>query len=265
MKVYFLDAFTNELFKGNQAAICFVDSSISNETKQKIALELGFSETAFLEYNKDDLFNISYFSPKNEIDLCGHATLAASKVLFEQNNLRQVRFITKNNLILESYRENDSVKMFFPKLNLIDIEIPEKLTASLGIKDIVNKKYNLEYKMILIEISNESDLINLKPDYESLVNSYSGINGVCVTSKSIEKRFDFKYRYFWPWSGTNEDPVTGAVQTFLTPYWSKKLNKNILHSFQASQRSGEMVTTLENDKISILGNAVLFLKGEIIL
>ena len=120
-------------------------------------------------------------------------------------------------------------------------------------------------KIILLEIETAAALANLKPDFAALVNSYTGINGVLVTAISDNESFDFHYRYFWPWAGTNEDPVTGGVQTFLTKYWASKLNKRILNAYQSSFRTGTMRTELLQDKVCILGEAVITLDGQFIL
>ena len=120
-------------------------------------------------------------------------------------------------------------------------------------------------KIILIEIKSASELANLKPDFVALLNAYSGINGVLVTAISDTEKFDFHYRYFWPWAGTNEDPVTGGVQTFLTKYWATKLQKTTLNAFQSSARTGTMRLEFLEDKIFIFGEAVTVLEGNFML
>ena len=120
-------------------------------------------------------------------------------------------------------------------------------------------------KIILIEINSALELANLKPDFTALINSYTGINGVLVTAIADNENYDFHYRYFWPWAGTNEDPVTGGVQTFLTKYWATKLNKTKLKAYQSSLRTGTMSTELLQGKVCILGEAVTVLEGQFIL
>jgi PhzF family phenazine biosynthesis protein len=139
------------------------------------------------------------------------------------------------------------------------------MLEALGIKEIINKRYSSRNKIILIEIKSAKDLANLKPDFTALINSYNGINGVLVTAVSDCEEFDFHYRYFWPWAGTNEDPVTGGVQTFLTKYWAIKLNKTKLTAFQSSLRTGTMSTELLQDKVVISGEAVTVLEGQFII
>ena len=136
------------------------------------------------------------------------------------------------------------------------------MLEALGISELVNQRYSPINKIILIEIPSATALANLHPDFGALLNSYSGINGVLVTAISDKEDFDFHYRYFWPWAGTNEDPVTGGVQTFLTKYWATKLNKTKLNAFQSSLRTGTMSTELLQDKVLISGEAVTVLEGQ---
>lgn len=140
--------------------------------------------------------------------------------------------------------------------------LPQKMLDALGITEVVNKRYSPNNKIILVEIKSSVELASLKPDFTALLNSHTGINGVLVTAISESKDFDFHYRYFWPWAGTNEDPVTGAVQTFLTRYWATKLNKPKLNAYQSSLRTGTMTTELLQDKVYILGEAVTVLEGQ---
>jgi len=155
--------------------------------------------------------------------------------------------------------------MQFPVYGTEETAVPQKMIDALGISEITNKRYSPKNKIILIEIESAMELANLKPDFTALLNSYTGINGVLVTAVSDNENFDFHYRYFWPWAGTNEDPVTGGIQTFLTKYWAKKLNKTKLNTYQSSLRTGSMSTELLQDKVFILGDAVTVLEGEFIL
>jgi PhzF family phenazine biosynthesis protein len=262
MKIYFVDSFTNEKFKGNPAAVCFPDIELEIKTMQDIAAEIGFSETAFITQIKDNSYSIRFFTPKIEIPLCGHATLASSKIIFDTTSLNNIKFINCNNIELIVEKIGNKIKMQFPVYDTEEIEVPQKMLEALGIFEIVDKRFSPENKIILIEIKTATDLLNLNPDFISLVNSYSGINGVLVTSISNKDNFDFDYRYFWPWAGTNEDPVTGGVQTFLTKYWVNKLNKKRLNAFQSSSRTGIMSVEIIEDKVYISGEAVTILEGQ---
>jgi PhzF family phenazine biosynthesis protein len=264
MKTYFVDSFTSEKFKGNPAAVCLPGHELEIDTMQKIATEIGFSETAFIMQIKDKIYSIRFFTPKIEIPLCGHATLAASKIIFDTTSFDSIKFINCNNVELFIEKAGNKIKMQFPVYETEEIEVPKSMLDALGISEIVNKRYSPINKIILIEILSARVLANLKPDFAALLNSYTGIKGVLVTAVSDSERFDFHYRYFWPWAGTNEDPVTGGVQTFLTKYWATKLNRRKLNTYQSSLRTGSMSTELLQDKVCILGEAVTVFEGQFI-
>lgn len=265
MKTYFVDSFTNEKFKGNPAAVCLPDTELDSKTMQSIAIEIGFSETAFIKQISDNVYSIRFFSPKTEIPLCGHATLASSKIIFDTTSFQNIKFINYENVELFIEKVGNKIKMQFPVYDTEETEVPQKMIEALGISEIVNKRYSPKNKIILIEIKSAAELANLKPDFTALINSHTGISGVLVTAVSDSEIFDFYYRYFWPWAGTNEDPVTGGIQTFLTKYWAEKLNKTKLNAYQSSLRTGKMSTELLDDKVFILGEAVTVLEGEFIL
>lgn len=265
MKTYFVDSFTNEKFKGNPAAVCLPETELHTDIMQNVAAEIGFSETAFIKQIEANTYSIRFFSPKTEIPLCGHATLASSKIIFNTTSFQAIKFINVNNIELLIEKNNDKIKMQFPVYETEETDVPQKMLEALGISEIADKRYSPNNKIILIEIKSALDLANLKPDFTALVQSYSGINGVLVTALSNNENFDFHYRYFWPWAGTDEDPVTGGVQTFLTKYWATKLNKTKLRAYQSSLRTGTMHTELLQDKVCILGEAVIVLEGEFIL
>lgn len=265
MKTYFVDSFTNEKFKGNPAAVCLPDITLDAESMQNIAAEIGFSETAFIKQITGNTYNIRFFSPKTEIPLCGHATLASSKIVFSTTSFDTIKFINHDNVELDIEKEGRKIKMQFPVYDTEPTEVPQKMLDALGISKTIAKRYSPNNKIILIEIESAQELANLKPDFTALINSYTGISGVLVTAVSDHENFDFHYRYFWPWSGTNEDPVTGGVQTFLTKYWATRLNKNKLNAYQSSLRTGTMSTELLENKIHITGEAVIVLEGNFIL
>ncbi len=261
MKTYFVDAFTNQKFKGNPAAVCIVNKLLTENTMQNIAKEIGFSETAFVNIISDTSYGIRFFTPKKEIPLCGHATLASAKVIFETTGIDRIAFLNIENTELDIEKAGAKIKMQFPVYDTEGIKVPESMLNALGIDSIIASKYNAENKIILIEINSTDTLGKLYPDFVSLVKSYSGINGVLVTAKAEDKIFDFHLRYFWPWAGTNEDPVTGGVQTFLTKYWVEKLNKSKLECFQSSERTGIMSTELTSNKVGIYGEAQIVFEG----
>jgi PhzF family phenazine biosynthesis protein len=262
MKTYFVDSFTNEKFKGNPAAVCIIESDLDNTTRQNIAAEIGFSETSFVKEIDGNTYSIRFYTPKKEIPLCGHATLASSKIIFDTTTLENINFINGQDLQIKVRKAAGEIVMEFPIYDTFEIDVPEAMLNAIGIDETVEKRFNPETKIILIEISDPDVLANLKPNFKSLMDSYSGIDGVLLTARCNDCNFDFHYRYFWPWAGTNEDPVTGGVQTFLTKYWANKLHKNRLFAFQSSLRTGSMITELFEDKVLIYGEAVTVFEGE---
>lgn len=265
IETYIVDSFTDQPFKGNPAGVCLIDQELSDEKMLSIAQELGLSETAFVnQQNGQKSFSIRYFSPKMEIPLCGHATLAASKVLFQNNLTSKIHFVNIQNLDLIIQKDGENIIMEFPVYETEPQDVPPELLVALGINEINNSEYNKEMKILLIEISKCKVLNDLKPDFEELKKSHNSINGVLVTSLSDKPNYDFESRYFWPWSGTNEDPVTGGTHTFLTKYWSERLNKKKMNSFQCSERTGFMEVELLNEqKMTIKSKAKIILKGEL--
>jgi PhzF family phenazine biosynthesis protein len=266
MKTYIVDSFTNEAFKGNPAGVCFPVDEIGDERMLNIAREFGLSETAFVwGTDKADTYKIRYFSPKKEIPLCGHATLASAKVLLSNKGGGEyIHFITGENLDLFITRDGQEIIMEFPVYQTVDIDVPESILKALGLSALINKTYSEKNKIILLEISDSDILAALKPDFKALVNSYSGINGVVVTASSKTPSYDYHYRYFWPWAGTDEDPVTGGIQTFLANYWGKKLGKTQMKAFQSSGRTGFMSLELKDNKVFLKSEAVIILEGNLV-
>src|SRR5882672_5189439 len=182
MKTYFVDSFTNQKFKGNPAAVCIVESDLNSATMQNIATEIAFSETAFIKQITDNTYSIRFFTPKIEIPLCGHATLASSKIIFDTTSFDNIKFINCNNVELIIEKVENKIKMQFPVYDTEEIEVPQRMLDALGISEIANKRYSPKNKIILIEIKSALELANLKPDFTALINSYTGINGVLVTA-----------------------------------------------------------------------------------
>jgi PhzF family phenazine biosynthesis protein len=264
LKTYIVDSFTKEPFKGNPAGVCFPEQEISKEKMLQVALEFGLSETAFVHAtNKTGTYNIRYFSPKKEIPLCGHATLAAARIIFRDTAENNIHFITVTKLDLLITRSDDAITMVFPVYDTTAAIAPPAMLLALGIEHCINARYSANNKIILLEISDAQALKGLEPDFNALVKSYNDINGVLVTAPSGTADYDFHYRYFWPWAGTNEDPVTGGVQTFLAKYWGEKLNKKIMKAFQSSARTGCMEISLQNETVLVTGDAVIILEGNL--
>lgn len=262
MKTYIVDSFTDKPFEGNPAGVCILESDLSDDKMLKIAQELGLSETAFIkETEHKNRFSIRFFSPKMEIPLCGHATLAAAKVVLEGGG-KNLSFRSVQNVDLDIRAVGDLIEMQFPRYSVASAEASEPLLSALGINQVTSIHYNEETKILMIEIDNPEILSRLAPDFSALYKSHNAINGVLVTSPG-NKGYDFYSRYFWPWSGTNEDPVTGGTHMFMAPFWAQKLNNSTLKSFQCSQRTGFMDVEVRQNDILIKGNAAIVLEGQI--
>ena len=267
MKTYFVDAFTDTPFKGNPAGVCLVEKELSEIDMLSIAAEFNFSETAFIRQLKNPQeYSIRYFSPKMEIPLCGHATLASAKVLFDQTQLEAVTFVTSQHVLLKVAQKDSWIEMEFPVYDTFPAEVPSPMLEALGLTEIANCEYNKETNILIIEVASADTVAQLQPDYDALLLSHDSIGGVIVMGRSTDGEYDFYYRHFWPWNGTNEDPVTGAVHTFLAPYWAKRLGKTQFKAYQASERTGYMeVDWVNKEKVLIRGEAVCVLEGEFCL
>ena len=266
IETYLVDSFTDKPFKGNPAGVCILNQELSNKQMQSISKELGLSETAFItQIDQANKYTIRYFSPIMEIPLCGHATLASSKVLFEINpELVAIHFINIQNLDLIIRKYGEKIEMEFPVYDTIPQSATNELLKALGIDRIVNSEFNKETNILLLQIESSELLNTLSPDFEKLIASHNSINGVLVTAISKRDDFDFESRYFWPWSGTNEDPVTGGTHTFLAKYWSSRLNKKKMKSYQCSERTGFMeVELISDNKLTISSEAQIIMKGEL--
>jgi PhzF family phenazine biosynthesis protein len=264
MKSYIVDSFTKHPFKGNPAGVCFPDHRLDDEKMLQIAGELGFSETAFVrETSRTGIYTIRYFSPKKEIPLCGHATLASAKIVFEKTKHDEIHFITRENVDLSITRKGSEITMRFPVYPTTPATVPSAMRRALGLTEIKQTSFSPQNKIIIIEIADADELASLRPDFNSLLASYEGINGVLVTAPSATLDYDFHYRYFWPWAGTDEDPVTGGVQTFLAKYWSEKLGKTKMSAFQSSSRTGSMKVELSGEIVFVTGEAVIVFEGKL--
>jgi PhzF family phenazine biosynthesis protein len=230
-----------------------------------IAQELGFSETAFLvSPDGPDPLPIQYFTPIKEVPLCGHATLASALVLFTDWQRDAVTFVNIDGERFDVTKRGESIAMKFPTYSTHPAEAPIALLDALGISAVVNCEYNDETNILLLEIPSASELRALDPDYGAMVASHDSLYGVVVTAAAGDDIYDYHSRFFWPWSGTNEDPVTGGTQTFLAPYWSKRLARTSMHAFQSSNRAGSMRVDV-GDNVLITGQGTIVLRGTIYL
>lgn len=266
MKIWIVDSFTDVAFKGNPAGVCLVSAPLSDDAMLKIAQELNLSETAFIQrLAAPGGYSIRYFSPKMEIPLCGHATLAAAKVVMAAREVKEVHFRNIQDLDLVVRESGGRLVMEFPVYETRPAEAPPALLEALGLASIENSAFNEETRILLLEIADAKTLAGLAPDFNALVRSHDSINGVLVTARAADDGYDFHSRYFWPWSGSDEDPVTGGTHTFLAGYWSSRLGKTSMKSFQASARTGFMDVELAGGKLLIRSQAVIVLEGRLVL
>ncbi len=252
MRTFIVDAFTDKPYSGNPAGVCILDKELPENLMIKIAREINHSETAFL-FKQDNTYSLRWFTPRTEISLCGHATLATAHILFE-TGLHQadksIEFNTKSG-ILTARTSNKMIELNFPQLFVNECEINDIVEKSFDIRPEFIGKNDKRY---LIEIDNVEKLKAIKPDFQLLQKSDRG--GFIITAKSNDK-FDFYSRFFAPGVGVNEDPVTGSAHCYLAPYWSKKLNKSKMLAFQASERTGVMECELaDNNRVLLRGNAI---------
>ena len=274
IKIYQVDAFTSEAFKGNPAAVCILENDISDELMKNIAQEMNLSETAFVKplknsnIGKGNLFSLRWFTPEVEVDLCGHATIATSKVLFDEFNIKEqyIKYETKSGL-LTAKKKDEKISLDFPIDKALDFNLTQDILDAMGIRSYSKAIIGEKTRKLVIEVKDKENIINLKPNFEILksLKFKSDVKGIGVTCRGNEK-YDFISRYFNPWAGINEDSVTGSVHTLLANYWSNKLNKMDMNAYQASNRSGEIsLKLLENDRVRLSGEAVIVLRGELYL
>ena len=258
MKQYIVDAFTDKVFCGNQAAVCVLKNWIPDELMQNIARENNFSETAFT-VKEGEKYHLRWFTPAAEIDFCGHATLGTAFVLlnfYEKSSPRVIFKTQVGELAVE--REGESYKMNFPTYSCKKIEVSDKMEEALGLRP---KEAYLDRDLLLV-LENAEQVRNLKPNQERLKE----LEGLCiaVTAKSDSAEYDCVSRVFCPELGLMEDPVTGSSHCMIAPYWCDRLRKEKLVCFQASERSGLLYAELKGDRIILSGKAVLYSEGNIL-
>ena len=255
MNLYQIDAFTDTPFKGNPAAVIPLETWLPDNTMQSIAEENNLSETVFF-VPKDKGFHIRWFTPKTEVDLCGHATLAAAYVLFnilEYSN-DKIEFESKSG-VLSVLQKDDWLVIDLPVQTPTPCDIPDKIVKAFD-KTPIECLRSDDY---IVVFETESDILSIEPDIEYLKKL--DLRGVIITAKSGQ--YDFVSRFFAPKHGIDEDPVTGSAHTQLTPYWARILSKTKMKAKQVSSRGGELVCELQSDRILISGKAVKFLEGKI--
>jgi len=255
LSLYQIDAFANKVFEGNPAAVIPLEDWLPAKTMQLIASENNLSETAFFSPS-DNNYEIRWFTPNGEIELCGHATLASAYVLFNILNYKreQIEFNSLSGKLTVK-KVNDLFRLDFPSQNPIKCKMPRLLSEGLGRES--NNCYKNEDYLVVFETENE--IVNINPDFNKLKILDS--RGVIITAPGLN--YDFVSRAFFPKYGVLEDPVTGSAHTKLIPYWAEKLGRSKLIAKQVSKRGGELFCENDKNRVYISGHAKLYMKGEI--
>lgn len=253
-QLYQIDAFTNELFKGNPAAVVPLETWLADDTMQAIAAENNLAETAFFVALEDG-YQLRWFTPGIEVDLCGHATLAAAHALFEHLGYdeQQIIFHTRSGPLYVIKSEN-GYRLDFPADVPQRVSPPEALVRGLGVVPFEVLRGKDDYLAIFPD---EATIRDLKPDFRTLME----LNGRGVIASAPGDEVDFVSRCFYPNAAIDEDPVTGSAHTLMTPYWASRLNKQALVARQISARGGTLLCTLEGERVFLEGNAVTYLEG----
>ncbi len=260
-RLFHVDAFTDRSFSGNPAAVCLLTSPVDQSWMQQVASEMNLSEIAFL-VEQENHYSLRWFTPKIEVDLCGHATLASAHILWETSLLdldKQARFYTRSGLLTADYKDG-FIELDFPALHENPAHPPEPLIEALGITPIYSGKFDSRY---ILEVESEEIVRNLKPDFSALRALPE--RGVTVTSLASNDAYDFVSRYFAPWVGVDEDPVNGSSHCCLGPYWSKRLGKDVLKAYQASARGGTIYIRVKGERNFLGGQAVTIARGELLM
>ena len=260
LEIFQVDAFTDKPFSGNPAAVCILPEATDETWMQDVAREMNLSETAFL-VQQEDGYDLRWFTPVAEVELCGHATLASAHILWEKGLLppdAQARFFTRSGL-LSAVRKGSWIELDFPAEPEEQTAIPEGLFRALGAEAPYVGKNRFDF---LIEFESAETVRKMAPDFTLL--SAISTRGFMVTSRSDSSEYDFISRFFAPAFGVNEDPVTGSAHCCLGPYWAKKLGKEALTAFQASARGGVVKVRVGDDRVFLGGQAVTVMQAIIL-
>jgi PhzF family phenazine biosynthesis protein len=258
--IFQVDAFTQVPFKGNPAGVCILPEPGDEGWMQNVATEMNLSETAFL-YRQEDGFNLRWFTPAVEVDLCGHATLASAHILWETGQLKPdevARFYTRSGL-LGAVRKWDWIELNFPATPEESVTPPHDLARALGVRPKYVGANRFDY---LVEVDSEETVRGMKPDF--ILLGEVSTRGVIVTSLAASREYDFVSRFFAPAVGINEDPVTGSAHCCLGPFWSQRLERDEFVAYQASDRGGTVRVRVSGERVYLGGQAVTVLHGELL-
>lgn len=256
MRQYVVDAFTDQVFHGNQAAVCVMESWPDEQLMKDIARENNFSETAFV-VREGAAWRLRWFTPTIEIDLCGHATLATAFVLFSfyEQDAKRITFHTMSGDLYIG-RRGDLIAMDFPAYELREVPVTDQMADALGARP---REAYLDRDLLLV-YDDEAVVREMKPNID-LVAELPGM-AACPTAPGAD--FDCVSRFFAPDMGVYEDPVTGSAHCMIAPYWASRLGKDKIHAYQASARGGEMVCEIAGDRVVLLGKAALFSVADLV-
>jgi predicted PhzF superfamily epimerase YddE/YHI9 len=260
MPLCHVDAFTDRPFAGNPAAVCLLEREMDAPWMQAVAREMNLSETAFL-LRGDDGFNLRWFTPEVEVDLCGHATLASAHFLWQEHHLTPravARFHTRSGL-LTAVRRGGWIELDFPAKPAVPAVAPAGLVAAIGGALVAVAKSEFDY---VVELASEAEVRALHPDFRAL--RAADARGVIATAAATGGPYDFVSRFFGPAVGIDEDPVTGSAHCALGPYWQGRLGKSSFFAFQASARGGEVRVEVRGDRVRLGGQAVTVSRGELL-
>lgn len=258
--VVWVDAFTDVAFRGNPAAVCLLDAPAAEPWMQDLARELNLSETAYVTPRADGDFDLRWFTPSREIELCGHATLGSAHALFERGHIADaIRFHTLSGVLTCTQAEGRIV-MDFPAVAPRPVTTPVGLFPALGITDPV-AVFESANRWIVVELASEGAVVGVDPDFTALATIGSG--AVIVTARASRSDADIVSRVFVPGAGIDEDPVTGSAHCSLVPYWAAKLGTSELVAYQASARGGILHCRLAGERVSLAGHAVTVLRGSL--
>jgi PhzF family phenazine biosynthesis protein len=258
MTLYQIDAFTNKLFTGNPAAVIPLEKWIDESLMQNLAMENNLSETVFFVPNGND-FDIRWFTPGGEINLCGHATLASAYVLFTFLGYKKpsITFHSKSGPLVIT-RDKEIISMDFPSWKPERVtDYPKGLEEALGVKEIVGV---YKYRDLLVELYSEKDVRQAEPDF-TLIKKTN--HKIIITAPGAGAPIDFVSRFFAPTLGVDEDPVTGSAHSQLIPFWSEKLDKTKMEAMQLSKRGGHLRVEQKGDRVQMGGQCVFYMKGEV--
>ncbi len=258
LDLYQIDAFAHRLFAGNPAAVCPLTKFLPDETMQAIANENNLSETAFFVKN-NGAYQIRWFTPINEVDLCGHATLASAFVIFNylDPDAKNIQFESNSGPLYVTKLNDGRIQLDFPAINVEKIEPLPDLVDALGVAPLAMYSSIQDY---LVIYNNEQQITSMSPDLNKLLKL--DLRGVIVSCRS-NNEFDFVSRFFVPKCGIPEDPATGSTHCMLAPYWARELGKTTLNARQLSKRGGEFFCEVHKDRVYLAGNVFLYMKGEI--